>query len=406
MADYIQKGTRQYWQAISALFLGSLAAFGLEYCVQPIIPILAREFGLTPSSASLAVSFGTGGMAVSMILIAGLAGMLDRKKIMSIALSLSAILILLMAISPSFYLILVLRLLQGLLLAAFPSLAIAYINEEFSPNIVGLAVGIYVSGTTVGGLFGRLALSALTDLFSWRVGLAAIGVLFLIISIWFYFSLAKSRQHVPSKTWSAGFIRGLLETLRNKELIKIYLIAFAAMGSFVAIYNYIAFTLMAAPYNLSQTSIGALFTVYLVGTFSSTFMGGLSDKYGNGKILSLSIGIMLAGAAITLLPSLIIKIAGLAVFTFGFFGTHFIASSWAGKSCQTDKAQGTALYMLIYYTGASVIGTLGGVLLTKYDWPGLIMLVITILCGVLLLSTRLIAAEKYTKLSEAHLSRS
>jgi YNFM family putative membrane transporter len=396
MADYIQKGTRQYWQAISALFLGSVAAFGLEYCVQPIIPLLTWDFNLSPSIASLAMSCGTGGMALAMIFIAGSAVMLDRKKTMSIALSVSAILAILMAISPNFYLILVLRLIQGFLLAAFPSLAIAYISEEFSPDIVGLAVGIYVSGTTIGGLLGRLVLSAMTDLFSWRIGLGALGVFFFIISIWFYFALTKSRRHVPSKTRSTGFVRELGVTLRNKKLIKIYIIAFAACGSFVAMYNYIAFPLMAPPYNLSQTAIGALFAVYLVGILSSTLMGGMSDKYGCGKILCFSIGIMLIGAVITLLPSLIIKITGLAIFTFGFFGTHSTACSWTGKSCKTDKAQGSALYMLFYYLGSSVIGTIGGLFLSNYNWPGLIMLITIILSGALW-SAKLAVSEEFSK---------
>lgn len=401
MVDYIQKGTQQYWRTISALFLGSIAAFGAEYCVQPIIPVLTEEFHVTPSIASLAMSFGTGGMAVAMIFIAGLAGMLDRKRTMSIALSVSAILAILMALSTDFYLILVLRLIQGFLLAAFPSLVIAYINEEFSPNIVGMVVGIYVSGTSIGGLLGRIALSSLTDLFSWRIGLIAIGVLYFIISIWFYFSLTQSKRHVPNKTWSTGFIKGLYETTRNKKLIKIYLIAFAACGSFIAMYNYIAFPLIAPPYNLSQTAIGALFSVYLVGTFSSTFMGGMSDKYGSGKVLNLSIGIMLTGAIATLFPGLIIKITGLAIFTFGFFGTHSTASSWASKSCTTDKAQGSALYMLFYYAGSSVIGTIGGIFLSQYNWAGLIVLISIMLGGAFLLSTKLVVAEKMLEQCES-----
>jgi YNFM family putative membrane transporter len=160
-------------------------------------------------------------------------------------------------------------------------------------------------------------------------------------------------------------------------------------------YNYIAFPLLAPPYNLSQTAVGALFAVFLIGIFSSTLMGGLSDKYGCGKILFFSIGIMLIGAVITLLPGLFAKITGLAIFTFGFFGTHSTACSWTGKSCTTDKAQGSALYMLFYYMGSSVIGTIGGLFLSHYNWPGLIML-ITIILGGALLSANLVVSEEFS----------
>jgi len=392
MTGYIQRGTRQFWRAVAAIFTGSIAAMGAEYCVQPIIPIIAQNFNLTPSVASLVVSCGTGGMAIAMIFIAALANMLDRKWTMSIALAVSAILVVLMAISTNFYLILVLRLLQGLFLAAFPALMIAYISEEFSLNIIGLVTGIYISGNSIGGLLGRVTLSTLTDLYSWRIGLGAIGVLYLIISVCFYFALPKSKQYTRSKHFSPNIIKTFWETLRNKKLVTIYIIGFLVGGGFIVMYNYIAFPLMGPPYNLSQTAIGALFAVYLIGTFSSPFMGGMSDKYGSGKILIVSICIMWAGAVITLLPTLVAKIAGLSVFTFGYFGASPIACSWASKCCTTDKAQGSALYYLFFYGGFSVVGTIGGVFLSAYNWPGVILLISIVLGLSLLLSAKLITS--------------
>lgn len=118
-ANKIRSGTREYWQAIIALFLGSMVAFGAEYCVQPIIPVLAETFTLDPATASLAVSFGTGGMAIAMLLIAGFAKKLPRKEVMSLALIVAAILAIIMAVSDYFGLILLLRLCQGCLLAGW-----------------------------------------------------------------------------------------------------------------------------------------------------------------------------------------------------------------------------------------------------------------------------------------------
>lgn len=55
---------------------------------------------------------------------------------------------------------------------------------------------------------------------------------------------------------------------------------------------------------------------------------------------------------------LIVKIIGLAIFTYGFFGVHSNACAWAPQSCQNDKAQVSAMYMLFYYIGASTFGTI------------------------------------------------
>ncbi|MDD4599447.1 Inner membrane transport protein YnfM [bioreactor metagenome] len=401
MNSYIQKGTPQYWRAISALFLGSLAAFGVIYCTQPLIPVFSREFNLTPAVSSLAMSFASGGMAVAMFAIACLAGSLDRKLTMVISILGSALLVIPITLSSDFTTIVVCRAAQGVFAAGFPAIAMAYINEEFAPEIRGLVIGIYVSGTSIGGLSSRLIVSTITDFFSWKVALASIGLVGLLISVWFYLAIPKSKHFLPHHHSLRTIASDLVQNLRHPIIIRLYVIAFAILGAFMAVYNYIGYPLMAPPYNLSQTAVGALFTLYLIGTFSSTFMGGLSDRFGPAKILSLSIFIMLCGGLITLMSSLVIKIAGLAVFTFGFFGSHSVASSWVGKCCPGDKARAASLYLLFYYFGASVVGTVGGLFLAQYGWPGVVLIAGLILGGALLLS-RMLYSDDSVMWSQAH----
>ncbi|MDF2500497.1 MAG: major facilitator superfamily 1 [Anaerosporomusa subterranea] len=395
MNNYIQKGTPQYWRAISALFLGTLASFGIMYCTQPLIPIFSKEFGLNPSVASLAMSVTSGGLAISMLVIAGLAGFLDRKLTMAVSLLGSAILAVASAFSNDFTTILICRAFQGVLVAGFPALAMAYINEEFEPGITGFVIGIYISGTSIGGLSSRLLVSTLTDFFSWKIALVCIGILYLTISIWFCFGIPKSKHFLPQKHLPQHMVSDLLKNLRSPVTLRLYLIAFAIMGSFSAVYNYIGYSLMAPPYNLSQTAVGGLFLLYLLGTFSSTFMGGMADRFGSASILCLSMAIMLVGGIVTLMASLTFKIIGLAIFTFGFFGSHSTATSWVGKSCLGDKAQAASLYLLFYYFGASVIGTVGGLFLSSYGWPGVILLSGFISGAALLLSIRLLTTETH-----------
>ena len=386
--SYIKKGTPVYQRAIAVLFLGSLAAFGAEYCLQPIIPVLAREFQLDPATASLAMSFGTGGMAVSMLAIAGLAKRLARKQTMTVAISVASLLAIGMAVSHSFGFILLLRLCQGALLAGFPALALAYISEEFDPHCVGLVVGIYVSGSSLGGLFGRLLISTATDYFSWRYALGAAGLFYLAISLLFWFGLPNPQRPLQRQA-QAPASKDLWKLLHNGRLLGIYAVAFAAMGAFVCTYNYITYVLIAPPYSLSQTAIGFVFSIYLIGTLASTLMGSLSDRYGNGLILVISLLVMLSGILVTLSTPLFVKIAGLALFTYGFFGAHCTACGWAGKLARGDKAQASSMYMLFYYIGASVVGTAGGAFLSHFGWAGVVSSLTALLIAALLLSLRL-----------------
>jgi len=394
---YIQKGSKAYWRGISALFLGSFVTFALLYCTQPLIPVFSEQFKLTPSYASLSISLTTGCLAIFMLVMSWLSDVRGRKLIMAISLLSSAILVVVVALTNNFFLLLSLRAMQGIMIAGFPAIAMAYINEEFDPAVTGLVMGIYVSGNSIGGLVGRIIVSTLTDFFSWHIALAGIGSLCVLVSIWFWFSLPKSKHFVPQKRLITEIIPALTRNLQNSTLLSLNSVGFLIMGSFVTLYNYIGYSLMAAPYNLSQTVVGCIFFVYLVGTFSSTYMGRLADHIGSSKVLCLSIGIMLAGCLITLDGNLYIKILGVATLTFGFFGSHSVASSWVGKCGGSDKAQASSLYLLFYYLGSSMIGVAGGKFLSWYAWHGVVLLISISLAIALVLATFLYVKETHYK---------
>ena len=392
MKNYIQQGSQTYWQAIIALFLGSFVTFAVLYCTQPLIPVFSREFMISPAVASLSVSLTTASLAVFMIGIAWISDAIGRKSMMTTALLASSVLAVAISFSPNFLLLLLIRALQGALLGGFPAIAMAYINEEFNPRCTGLVMGIYVSGTAIGGMMGRIIIGVLTDLFSWHIALAVIGLLSLAVSVWFRFALPDSQNFSPHKRMIKEIVPVLIRNIARPLLLSLYCIGFLIMGSFVACYNYLGCTLMAAPYNLSQTVVGFIFGFYLVGTISSTLMGKLTDLMGNSKVLCIALGIMLAGCLVSLNAKLAIKLLGVTVFTFGFFGSHAVASGWVAKSAASDRAQASSLYLLFYYVGSSVIGFVGGEFLRWNGWSGLVLLVsgaliVALLIGVILSQT-------------------
>lgn len=381
----IRVNTAIYWRTIFVIFLGSMAAFGAEYCVQPLIPVIAADFSLSPASASLAVSAGLFGMALSMLFIAVIGPALDRKKITTVSLLVAAVFTIVIGLCSNFYLILLLRFFQGVILAAFPSLMIAYINEEFEASSVGSVLGIYIGANAIGGLAGRLIVSSMADFFSWRTGLIMIGLLYLAIALSVGFFLPKSHH---KNTGNISFKPGkiIANIFSDTKLLLIYLIGFCAMGSFVSVYNFITYVLLHEPYNLSQTFIGCLFFTYLIGSFSSAYMGKKTYLWGNSRVIGISALLMLLGIIITILMPLLCKILGLVVFTFGFFGCHTGACGWVGKLNKGDKAVSSSLYMFLYYTGASALGTLGGFFLEHYGWNGVVAMVIAaeVICFLLL----------------------
>ena len=118
-------------------------------------------------------------------------------------------------------------------------------------------------------------------------------------------------------------------------------------------------------------------------------MGTLADRYGRKKVLLCTIAVTLIGSIVTLHPILWIKITGLLLLTFGFFGSHSIASSWVGRRATHDKAQASSLYLFFYYAGSSIGGTVAGLCWSAYGWKGVIALIGVFLTTAFFLAVRL-----------------
>lgn len=373
--NYIQKGTREFRLTSLALFAGGFNTFAILYCTQPLMPFLSKEFGVSPTAASLSLSVATCTLAISMLLFGSLSEVLGRKPIMCFSLFVTSVLAVLSAFVPDFYSLLAIRCLQGFFLAGLPAIAMAYISEEVDSSSLGMVMGLYISGNSIGGMSGRIIIGVITDFFNWRLALGCIGILSLLSSFLFWLVLPNSKHFQPRAFEINKLINSSINHLRNPKLLCLYGIGFLIMGSFVSLYNFIGYQLIEPPYNLSQTLVSFIFVIYIVGTFSSTFMGRMADKYGQHKMLCISLGIMLLGVIITLNINLFFKILGIAFLTFGFFASHSIVSSWIGKISTHDKAQASSLYLLFYYVGSSIGGTAGGVFWSSYGWGGVVSMI-------------------------------
>lgn len=376
---YIERGRKGYWRANLSLFLAGFVTFSILYATQPLLPIFSKHFHVSPTTASLSLSLSTGALAIFMLVAATLSDALGRKRMMVFSMFAASFITILTAISPNFITLLLLRALLGVAAAGVPSLAMTYVSEEFHPKSLGTAMGLYISGTSVGGMYGRTAVGILTDLFSWQQAFIWMGGLSLLFSLLFWKGLPESRHFQKKRISLSNSFKTLSSHMKNKGLLCIYLIAFALMGGFVTLFNYIGYLLSEEPYSLSQSFIGSLFIVYLMGTFSSAWMGRLADIKGHAIIVKISLSIMLAGVLLTLYPNLIVIIIGIAIFTFGFFGTHSVASSWVGARAVKEKAQASSLYLLFYYLGSSLVGTFGGFFWSGFGWGGVSSLIIILI---------------------------
>jgi YNFM family putative membrane transporter len=366
----VARGSRAFWKINLAVFSAGFSVFLLMYAVQPLLPIFTREFHVDAATSSLALSVTTGCLAVSMLVIGAVAEGWSRKPIMSLSLLAAALLTLLSSFVGEWPMFLFIRAVEGVAIAGLPALAMAYLGEEIHPDDVGMSMGLYVGSGALGGMTGRLLTGLMTDFFSWRPTLAAIGLLGVAAAAIFSVSLPASAQFHPRSLSMRTLLGSYKSHLKDPVILALVMEAGLVLGTLVAVYNYSSFRLLAPPYLLSQTAVGSVFGLYVFGFFSSSLMGLLSHRFSRPLLLRIGLATMALGVGATLLRPLAMVIAGIALVTIGFFASHSVASSWVGLRAREGKAQASALYLFFYYMGASTAGTIGGFFWTAYAWNG------------------------------------
>lgn len=385
----IERGTPAFRRTNLALFAAGFATFALLYCVQPLLPLLAADFGLGAAGASLALSATTGVLALALLVASALSEAFGRKPVMVASLLASGLLTLALAWVPSWPALIGLRALTGIALSGLPAVAMAYVGEEMHPRSIGLAMGLYIGGSALGGMSGRLITGVLADFLPWRGALAVLALLCLAAGLLFWRSLPPSAHFRPNPLSASHLLARFVEHGRDPGLRLLFAQGFLLMGGFVTVYNYAGFRLLEPPFGLGQATVSLIFVTYLLGTASSAWVGHLAGRLGRRRVLWITILVMAAGLALTLPASLPLIAAGIAILTIGFFGAHSIASSWVGLRALEGKAQAASLYLFAYYLGSSLVGSLGGLFWSAAGWPGVVGLVAVLLALALLGATRL-----------------
>jgi YNFM family putative membrane transporter len=188
----IAHGGARFWRVSFALFFGSFATFAVLYCVQPLMPAFASAFSISPAAASLSLSAASGVLAVAMAFAGAASEVLGRKAVMTASLAAAAAATLAAAFSPDWTTLIVLRALTGLALSGVPAVAMAYLAEEMDRSAIGLAMGLYIAGNTLGGMAGRLGAAAIAGAGARRTAFAIVGLISLSSALMFAVALPKT----------------------------------------------------------------------------------------------------------------------------------------------------------------------------------------------------------------------
>jgi MFS transporter, YNFM family, putative membrane transport protein len=387
--DGYRIGEAGYLRITAALFAAGVATFALIYSTQALLPEFPRAFDVSAAQSTLSVSLTTIGLGIALLVAGPLSEVVGRTRLIHLSLIASAVVGVACAAAPTWEVLLGLRLLQGVALAGLPAVATAYLREELHAGTHARAAGVYIGGTAIGGMTGRLVTGPIADLAGWRWALAAVAAIGLVCSVVVRLLLPASRNFVPVPARVGELAAMARRALGDPALLALYAVGACAVGGFVAVFNALGFRLTSAPFDLGLGAAGLVFLVYPIGTIGSMVAGRLAERFSRRGVVPVGCLIAVAGVLLTLPNSLPVVVVGLAVMTAGFFAVHGVASGWVPTRAHAGgvaSGQAASLYLFAYYLGSSVFGSLTGPAWTVGAWPGVV-----VLAGALFLVTGLLA---------------
>jgi predicted MFS family arabinose efflux permease len=344
---------------VVGVFVCGLVAFLTLYATQPLLPLFEMLFHASKSAVGWTVSASTLGVAIAAPLLGTFTERMNRKRVILVSILLLAVPTCAAATSSSLGWLIFWRLLQGLITPGVFATTIAYITEAWPPTAVAPVMSIYVSGTALGGFSGRAVTGIMADHVGWRESFLLLGLMSIAGAALVAWLLPDhpSQHRADARPPFRQIFLPMLAHLRNPRLLITYLVGFNVLFSLVGVFTYITFYLAAPPFSLSTAKLSLLFVVYLVGLVATPLAGALLPRVGLRAGITGSILLSLAGVLLTLVHSLPMVVAGLALCCTGVFISQSCATSFLREAApESSRASAVGMYVACYYLGGTVAG--------------------------------------------------
>jgi YNFM family putative membrane transporter len=345
-----------------AVVLCGLSSFLDLWATQSLLPMLAKELHATPVAVSFTVSMPPLAIALVAPWTGVIADVLGRKRVIVAAMF-------------------------SLVVPPIVAGTVAYIADEFEFDEATGATGLYTAAGVFGGFLSRFLTALLAEHFGWRGAFMGLALLTVSLAIGVATLLPRDRGFTRASSL-LGSTTQMLQHFRNPRLVATYGVGFCALFTFITIFTFIAFRLAAPPFLLSTAALGSLFVTYLAGVVTTPLVGRGVAWLGRRRLVLFALVIWAGGLALTLLPSLVATIAGLAIAAAFGFACQACSTSYVALTASRARSSAVGLYVTFYYLGGSIGGVVAGLAWVVAGWPGCVGVALAVLGGVAVLVSR------------------
>ncbi len=345
------------------------------YAAQPIQPVFQKEFGLTQLQAILFTSLMMLPLGFAPLFYGYILESFCTRKMIRIAVLALGIMEFLFACSGNYFVLLSIRAIQGLIIPAILTGLMSYISLTSKHEDIQHNVALYIGATITGGFLGRFLSGLFTELFGWRFFFIVLGLLLLL-----GYSLLRHLDTDGRLELSKPNVSQILNILKDKHFLMIYLTTFCVFVVFAAVLNLLPFELKLNNPDFSETGIGLMYLGYIMGVLVSLFNRKLLRSFTKeSTLVIIGIVIFMIGTSGFAFNDYRIMFAFMFVFCTGMFTVHTILSGFINKLSKNNKALTNGLYLSFYYTGGAIGSFFPGILYQLYGWDIFLMSMLIVL---------------------------
>lgn len=266
----------------AALWALTISAFGIgttEFVIVGLLPTVANDLNTSISSAGLLVSLYAVGVAIGAPVLTALTSQIARKRLLIAIMLLFIIGNGLAAISPSFILLILARILTGFAHGVFFSIGSTIAASLVPEDKRASAISIMFAGLTVAIVTGVPLGTYIGQNFGWRatfIGVAILGITGVVAS--YVLVPASIKTSKPLR------IVDQLKVLKNRSILLVLAITALGYGGTFVTFTYLA-PLLEEVTGFSANMTSVLLLVYGIAIALGNVIGGKVSNKKPGKAL-------------------------------------------------------------------------------------------------------------------------
>ncbi|MFV8256316.1 MFS transporter [Bdellovibrio bacteriovorus] len=349
--------------------LTCILVVGNMYYNQPLLGILAREFGVTESKVSLVPAFTLIGYALGILFLVPMGDMIERRKLIQGSMTMAGLLAIALPFSPTLGVFCAISCVMGFFNVS-QSVLIPFAANLAKPEERGKVVGIVLSGILIGSLMARTLAGFIAQYFGWKTVFIFAGAVSLILSIVSQFVLPMSEPNFKGTykqlLLSTAKLFRELPTMREAALMGAIL-----FGTFSAFWTTLTFLLEAAPFNYDPKTIGLFGALGMIGALAAPLAGRYADKKGAAATIRMGLYCSMGAFALLALSSTFVAgiILGVLVLDLGIQVAHISNQSRVFSHAPEYHSRLNTIYIFAYFTGGSLGSYVGSTLWSWGQWP-------------------------------------